>query len=215
MNVLAMAVSHNKKTGPVSATYVSQATCPPSCAFRGAGCYAEHTGPVKRVGTDRVNAGGETDPTLIALEEAAAIDRLPGTRPLRLHIVGDCPTNESAQIVSAAARRYTAKHGHPVWAYTHGWQEVDRSSWDGVSIIASCETAIGVLHANTRGYAAALVYGKGWKLGHRAFSVEDITTVIPCPEQHHDKHPRCVDCRLCFDDTKLLQRGQTIGFSFH
>src|SRR6187431_3010559 len=33
--------SGNSKTGPIPVSMTSQATCPPSCAFYGAGCYAE------------------------------------------------------------------------------------------------------------------------------------------------------------------------------
>ena len=44
--VVAVEVSGNRKLGPVSATYVSQRSCPRDCPFLGRGCYAEwgHTG---------------------------------------------------------------------------------------------------------------------------------------------------------------------------
>lgn len=38
-------ISHNRKTGPMPVTTTSADSCPPSCSFRGNGCYAE-SGPL-------------------------------------------------------------------------------------------------------------------------------------------------------------------------
>jgi hypothetical protein len=81
---------------------------------------------------------------------------VPG-RPLRLHTVGDCRTDEAARIVAAAAERYMDAGGGPVWTYTHAWRLVDRASWGRVSVLASCETPEQVELARARGYATAIV----------------------------------------------------------
>lgn len=90
----------------VSATYASQVTCPDSCPYRGAGCYAEYGNP--GIHTARLNSSGASSSEAIE-QEARAIDKLSGTRPLRLHVVGDCRTDNQAQMLAAAAERYTRR----------------------------------------------------------------------------------------------------------
>jgi hypothetical protein len=46
-----------------------------------------------------------------AREEAGIIESLPATRPLRLHVVGDCKDERSTRIVAKAAGAYRAKFG--------------------------------------------------------------------------------------------------------
>src|SRR3954468_7603539 len=143
------------KSRPVSTTSAAQWACPDTCPFMASGCYAE-SGPMAFT-TRRLNAAGENSPEAIALVEAAAIRRLSGRNPLRLHLVGDCKTDEAARIVSTAAAEHTAKHDRPVWTYTHAWREVERASWQSVSVLASCETEADVAAAVERGYATAIV----------------------------------------------------------
>jgi hypothetical protein len=55
----------------------------------------------------------EHDLVDVVRAQAAEIDRLevvPG-RPLRLHTLGDCASDEAARIVAAAAARYRARGG--------------------------------------------------------------------------------------------------------
>lgn len=183
-------------------------------------------------------------PEDIAIHEAQAIDDMevvPG-RPLRLHTVGDCKTDAAAEILSAAARRYIERGGGPVWTYTHGWRTVARESWGIVSVLASCETAQEAGLARSRGYAPSMVVERfeSWKLyelaaqpapetPHRGASSEwngvtgqrpgsadaPVTSVriLPCPQQTSGVH--CSDCRLCFNDEGLLERGTVIGFALH
>lgn len=202
--VTAVESSLNGKTGIVSATYVAQATCPSSCPFMGAGCYAEtgHAGIV--TARMRKQAKGLTI-TEIAIAEAEAIDGLTGYRPLRLHIVGDCPTDESARIVSKAAGRYSRKHGQPVWTYTHAWRTVKRASWGTVFVRASCETLADVSEAKALGYAAAIVVDEH-EGGRNAYATES-GKVTPCPEQ--TMGATCERCRLCWT------QSETIAFAAH
>lgn len=204
--VYAKELTEGRKLGPVSATYVSQASCPSACAFRGAGCYAEH-GPLAMVTTKRLNNAthGET-PEDLSREEAAAIDGLTGTRPLRLHVVGDCATDEAAQIVAAASARYTTRGGGLVWTYTHAWRTVERVSWGDVSVLASCETDADVALARDRGYATARTV-----LAHEG--AKRAGGVLPCPEQ--TRGVQCADCRLCLDDGRLREKAITISFALH
>src|SRR5579871_155626 len=172
----------NGKTGLVSATYASQASCPSDCPLRGGGCYAE-TAWVG-VHTRRLNRSPVKDPAAVAEAEAEAIDALTGDRHLRLHVVGDCPTPAAARAVSAAARRYARRGGRKVWTYTHAWRVVSRADWSGVSVLASCETPRQVADAHRRGYAAALIVGDHPADG-RAYPLAGAGgfRVVPCPEQ--------------------------------
>jgi hypothetical protein len=81
--------------------------------------------------TRRLNAWdvlqGERSPEVIAEAEAAAIRKLSGSHPLRLHTVGDCKTDQAAAIVADAAMAHTARYGQPSWTYTHAWRNVQRA----------------------------------------------------------------------------------------
>lgn len=181
---LALATAHsiNEKLGRAGTTYVEQRSCPTDCVFfDGGGCYAEDgpvgkfiTAPLNRAAllesTGITESTGVTDSldsldsldVRIAKAEADAIDALPDHEikglPLRLHTVGDCATDEAARIVAAAAERYRARGGGPVWTYTHAWRIVCREAWgQSVSVLASCETGEDVFLAHSRGYATAMV----------------------------------------------------------
>lgn len=119
--------SGNKKIGNSATTYAAQTSCPTSCPFfDGGGCYGEG-GSLGRFVTAPLNRAAQTvehDVVDVANGEATAIDKLkvkPG-QPLRLHTVGDCASDEAARIVAAAAARYRARGGGPVWTYTSSWR---------------------------------------------------------------------------------------------
>lgn len=203
----AMAVERtgNAKVGPVSVTMASQASCPSDCPWLHSGCYAE-SGP-QGIHTSRLNKSTDTDAELIARTEARAILGLSGTRPLRLHVVGDCRTSNAARILGYAVTKYM----QPVWTYTHAWRTVARDAWGRISVLASCETAAQVREAHKRGYATALVVAE--HTSDSAYTVDGIK-VVPCPQQT-GKSENCTTCRLCWDDGKLKAIGATIGFSAH
>ena len=203
----AVEASKNRKTGPCSATYSGQVTCPPDCPLMGEGCYAESG----RVGitTRRLNdAGG--DAIEVAHEEAAALDTLSGLLDLRLHVVGDCATDEAARIVSGAAERFEKRARHTdVWTYTHAWKDVKRESWGGVSVLASCHSETQVHEAMDKGYATCMTVEE---MPEKAYK-RDGVTYIPCLEQTRDTP--CVQCRLCFKDKVLRRKKLVVLFALH
>lgn len=154
--------------------------------------------------TRRLNTAAEGASVLdCARAEAREIDALPDNgRDLRLHVVGDCPTNGAAKIVAAAAARYVARGGGSVWTYTHAWRKVHRASWGSVSVLASCENLDQAREATARGYAVAMVVES--HPSDRA-QVVDGSRVIACPEQT-GRGVTCVDCRLCMNDGGLRDR---------
>jgi hypothetical protein len=207
METLAIAVplTTNRKLGFASATYAAQTSCPDTCPLRNAGCYAEH-GPTGMI-TRRLNRTPAT-PLDVARAEAEAIGTLPGLLDLRLHVVGDCATDDAAALVSAAALRRT-QPGRKVWTYTHAWRAVDRAAWDRVSVLASLEDPRLIPEARTRGYAAALIVPE--HPGDRLH--QDGQRLLPCPEQTRGR--RCTECRLCLDAERLHRDRLTITFRAH
>ena len=201
----------NAKLGNLAVTYASQATCPRDCAFFHNGCYAE-SGPVSWAVTGKLNKSTDTA-VESARAEAKGIDALPADKTLRLHVVGDCATDQTAKIVSKAGERYQsrAKLGAKVYTYTHAWRKVKRASWGKVSVLASCETIQATKEAHARGYAAALVVDQ--HSSAQSYMLEGMR-VIPCPQQTKD-NVTCESCRLCSDDQYLKSVSGVIAFEAH
>ena len=200
-------------TGNVSATSAAQESCPKTCPFYKNGCYAED-GPQGAFVTSKLNkaaAAAAASALDVAIAEAAAIDKLSGKRALRLHVVGDCATDETAEIVSAAAARHRAKAGRPVWTYTHAHVDVKRESWGNVSVLASCEKTSELAAARARGYATAVVVSE---FKTDKLYVDGGEKILPCPEMT-GRAASCEDCRLCWDDARLRAAGITIAFKAH
>lgn len=206
--VLVVPESGNTKIGELAATYVSQVTCPNTCPFRNNGCYAElgNCGNVTR----RLNRSLETDLVEIATLEAREIDALPGDRDLRVHVVGDCPTEESAVIVGAAMVRYEHRTGRRAFTYTHAWRTVPSSAWQGANVLASCESIADVQDARALGYATSMVVPE--HASPKAYSHENVR-VVPCPNQTLGR--TCEQCRLCMRTEILKEAGLTIAFDAH
>lgn len=207
--VTAVEKSANKKLEGCSCTLASQHTCPRGCPFFGNGCYAEQ-GPLGFT-TRRMNRAGVKSRARLARLEAEAIGNLSGTRPLRLHVVGDSTTRTGTKILAKAAEKYMAKHGEKVWTYTHAWRDVPRADWGPVSVLASCETQADVAAAHDRGYPAALVVPEFE--GDKAYDIGDGFKAIPCPSQTRGK--TCAECRLCLDGERLRENKLCIAFAAH
>lgn len=204
-----MEKSENAKLGPVSCTLASQHTCPRQCPFLGNGCYAEQ-GPLGFT-TRRMNRADTTDRVKLARLEALAIGELSGTRPLRLHVVGDSTTRTGTKVLAKASEKYMAKHDEKVWTYTHAWRQVPRSDWGAVSVLASCESPVDVAAAHERGYAAALVVPEF--NGDKAFDIGGGFKAIPCPNQTRGR--TCAECKLCLDGERLRENKLVIAFAAH
>ncbi len=201
--VIVVEKSSNTKTGIVSATYAPIFTCPTDCPFRDHGCYAQ-SGP-SALHLARINkaAAGKS---IVELAEAEAIGlaSLTGHRALRLHVVGDCSTDDAARIVSCACDDYMARHDQAVWSYTHAWRTVSVDSWGGVSILASCETALDVYEAFNRGYTPSVTGNVVEAAGFRS---------VICPAQVRDVN--CVRCRLCWNGASLRKSKKVVTFLPH
>lgn len=197
----------NRKLGPMSTTYAAIGSCPTSCALlKSRSCYGM-MGPVSWQWR-KLNG---TNKAAIARDEARHIDGLTGLYDLRIHTLGDCSSDQAAQIVSAAAERFMQRHGKQAFGYTHAWRDVSRRSWGEVSVLASCETPTEVRAAKRRGWATAIVVTHHQQ--DTAYWVDGIK-LVPCPEQT-GRVASCHDCRLCMRDDKLKAAGVTIAFAAH
>ena len=201
--------SNNSKIGKASQTSASQHSCPTTCPFRKAGCYAElgYAG----IHTQRLNKSGVEDVIEIAQHEAQAIRELSGELDLRIHVVGDCSTDDAARIVSEAAENHMLKHGKKAWSYTHA-HNVERKSWGEVSVLRSCEKLSQVKQANEDGYAAAMVVPEFES--EKPYNIGEGFVGIPCRNQV-DPNITCTTCRLCMNDKNLHKTKRVILFEPH
>ncbi len=108
-------VSSNAKTGPIPVTTTSADSCPPTCSFKGNGCYAE-SGPLalhwKAVSNGK--RGGTLD------ELCAKIRALPRHQLWRHNQAGDLPVSAPGQIHHAAMLKLlAANRGRRGFTYTH------------------------------------------------------------------------------------------------
>lgn len=196
------------KQGFMSCTYVSQASCPKTCPFYHAGCYAE-SGPTG-FQTAKVNKSTEQNPVTISEQEAVAILTLSGENHLRLHVVGDCTTDEGAAALAKSAAIYSARHGKKVYTYTHG--KTARSAWGDISVLASVENMTAAKDAHNRGYAPAMVVSEFKDT--KAYDLGDGFKGIPCPAQT-GRAKGCVQCGLCMNDKALFKGKKIILFEAH
>jgi hypothetical protein len=209
-SAIAVEETRNHKTGKVSVTMASQSSCPSTCPFVASGCYAE-SGPQSWT-TAKLNRSRITDPVTIAREEAKAIGTLSGTRPLRLHVVGDCTSDESARILARAVKAYKRRGNQPAWTYTHAWRDISRCSFGSISALASCESTEQVKTASAKGYAAVLVVDRFES--EKAYTTADDIKIVPCPQQT-GRTENCATCKLCWDDARLREMRVTVGFAAH
>lgn len=209
--VTVVEISGNSKTGEISATYASQITCSDDCPLKGVSCYAEQglTGFTTR----RVNRNaerGNSSPEYLAQLEATLIDSLKGKRPLRVHVVGDCSTDQTASIIGRAMVKYSNRSGQKAYTYTHSWRRVKKSSWLGASVLASCDSIDQIDQAWSRGYGCTVVLSEPHKTDKAYFINGKL--LIPCPAQTRE-NVNCEGCKLCFDADKLFQRKATVAFA--
>ena len=238
-----VAIARNPKLGPVSyeetgprrracatppyvcCTYTAiAATCPETCRFRYAGCYAE-AGFTKFLARKLDSAAVGLSPEDVILQEVREINdafgggRVPqdgarGGRDLRLHVCGDVGSAAGAGMLAKVAKRWDDRDGGAVWTPTHRWQEIPRRTWgDRISVLASVEVPQEIGLARSRGYPAVIVV-EAFPNGAKAFHLPGSRAqIIPCPAQTRPG-TTCIRCRLCLD-RDLLKIGAAIGLLTH
>lgn len=202
--------SGNAKTGPIPVSITSKESCPTSCAFFAAGCYAK-SGHLNMHWT-KVTTG--KNPHVLDFDSfISAIAALPAGQVWRHNQAGDLPgINES--IDTAALQSLTrANHGKRGFTYTHKPM--------------TPENAMAVRCANRDGFTVNLSANN---LAHadelKALNIAPVVVVVPsdhkpltftpaghrvvvCPAQQKD-HVTCATCKLC-----SLQRDVIVAFRAH
>lgn len=216
----AVEVSQNSKVGLSSGTYASQAsTCPDSCPLKPTlddkgkviktnGCYAN--GTMVAMQSAKLNQAQKQDPMEAQKQEVKAIEGLSGNLDLRVHVVGDCVDDAHARALSKAMAKHRQKKGKAAWTYTHNWRKIQAKSWQGESVLASCDSLSQVKEANKLGYSAAVIVDS---FDSPKVYTKDGIKLLPCLYQ--TKGIQCVDCRLCLNSNKLARLGLTIAFVPH
>ena len=106
--------SSNQKTGPIPVSTSPQSTCPPSCPFYGAGCYADG-GPLK-LHWSKVSAGERGVPWRSFVQSIAS---LPEGQRWRMNQAGDLPGVGNRIDAAKLAQLVQASAGKRGWTYSH------------------------------------------------------------------------------------------------
>lgn len=208
-------------------TYVSiHATCPDECLYKANGCYVDGMAGYTFVGVldQKAVRGGYGGLETIMLE-AEMLDSMYSKgiprdgwkgrgRDLRLHVSGDVSCINGARILGVSAISWRLRGGGSVWTYTHRWKDIPRAVWGWwAKPLASVERVEDIEAAEAQGYAVAITLA--YFPRDKAFTIpgRPDRRVIPCPAEV--RKTTCVECRLCFDDDRLRERGLVIGFSLH
>jgi ferredoxin-like protein FixX len=205
----------------VSATWVSQATCHDDCPLKKNGCYAEsfnagiQTHRLNREVKQKMRKNLRDTRLKLAKAEAAGIATLSGKRKLRVHVVGDCATAETAGIVGQAMVDYQARSGKKAWTYTHSWRRFGAKAWKGANVLASCERPEQVAQAKAHGYATVLIVPD--HPTNKVYNYQGVN-ILPCPAQFYnskdagDRTVTCEKCNICQSPEMLKKNNLTVGF---
>lgn len=200
--------SGNQKTGPIPVSMTSQATCPPSCSFYGAGCYAEHHWLGKH--WEKVPAKG-----LTWFSFCEEVSELPDGQLWRHNQAGDLPGVGESVDLGALKLLCSANRGRRGFTYTHK---------------KSREAIIAVRYANEHGFTVnvscdSLEEADRWRSDCPSLP---LTVVIPetetrdtflspaghrvtvCPAQTRDE-VTCASCKLC----SVASRKAIVAFRAH
>lgn len=201
--------SSNEKIGPIPATVSERKTCPPSCPFYDAGCYAG-VGPVSWH-WKKVTAGqrGDNWATLCAQVSALPVGQL-----WRHNVAGDLPGDGVTIDQKALGELVRANMKKRGFTYTHYPATAD--NLDAVRVANLHGFTIN-LSANNLEHADQLA----------ALNVAPVVTVLPehndgvklttpagrpvaiCPATYRDTN--CKECQLC----QRQDRAVIVGFPAH
>lgn len=194
----------NSKTGRSTVTYRTQDTCPTSCAFYMAGCYARG-----RIFAVPEHHGTVDDGAYTAVR--ALVNLMPAGRLMRANVSGDV-LDDTGELdrgyVDALSHVATERPDVDVFTYTHAWRQLSPDLAPNVTVNASTETAAGIEAAAAAGWPTVVTVPE-----HDPESLIGQTIagrkVVQCPAQ--TKGLTCEQCRLC----ARPNRKSTVAFVAH
>jgi hypothetical protein len=223
--------SNNRKTGPIPVTMTSAGTCPQSCAFYSAGCYAEQhlTGHHWRTLSD----GRDEGENVMGWKGfCRAVAALPAGQLWRHNEAGDLPGRGVAidpvrllelVVANAGRRGFTYTHKPMImrqWSRAgHGFTKADGAiiNRNRAAVVEANRNGFTVnLSADTIAEADALAElgPTVVTLAHDAPIKVNRTTkgrhIVVCPAEYSEK-VTCASCGLCAHAT----RKSIVGFRAH
>ncbi len=194
-------VSGNTKTGPMPVSMTGRATCPPSCAFYGNGCYAE---------TGHINIHWKKQTTLSLLEFCKEIRHIPARQLWRMNQAGDLPGHGETIDIPALQQITRANKNKRGFTYTHKYTTAE--NLDAIQAANNSGFTVN-LSANNAGHADKLadtglpvvvvVPLDAPKVSHTPKGRK----IVSCPN-HFNKRITCHRCGLC----QIKDRKYIIGF---
>ncbi len=200
--------SSNKKTGPIPVTTTESASCPPSCPFINAGCYAK-SGPLA-LHWRRVSSG-ERGTDWQGLCDF--VQSLPDQQLWRHNQAGDLPHLHGVIDHAKLAHLVVANTGRRGFTYTHhtlspeNVSMLTRANRQGFTVNASTESLDRADHAMSLGLPAVTVVRNDKPVPKRSPAGN---RVVVCPAQTRSD-VACSDCQLC----SKADRGCIVAFLAH
>jgi len=208
LNVHITPKSSNSKTGPIPVTTTERKSCPPTCSWYDAGCYASY-GPL-RLHWNKVSSGerGVPWPDFIKW-----VKELPDGTLWRHNQAGDLP-GSGTKISKAALHQLAMAASHTNgFTYTHKdyktYADVLRMAISkGFIINTSCDTLEdGVVSYKTYGLPTTVMIPPKYQ-GQTTFKYKGVK-IAQCIAEYKDTN--CKDCMLCAKaDRKVI-----VGFTPH
>jgi hypothetical protein len=205
-------VSGNGKTGPITTTRTERGSCPTTCPFYNAGCYA--TLGRERMQWDRLNrkeTGVNWD------EFVSQIRRIvPNGVLWRHNTAGDLPHNDGQidylklkQLINANKNRRGFTYSHHI-LNDHNVIALQNANGMGFTVNVSCESVDDADRVMSEHNipAVAVVHSEEKR---RFFTTTNGRKVITCPAALHPGKVTCATCGLC----QLADRKFVIAFPAH
>jgi hypothetical protein len=205
-------VSGNGKTGPITTTRTERGSCPTTCPFYNAGCYA--TLGRERMQWDRLNrkeTGVNWD------EFVTQIRRIvPNGVLWRHNTAGDLPYNDGNIDYLKLRKLIDANRGKKGFTYSHHILNehniiaLQNANMMGFTVNASCESVDDAdrVMSDHNIPAVAVVHSEE---SRRFFTTTSGRKVITCPAALHPGKVTCATCGLC----QLADRKFVIAFPAH
>lgn len=198
--------SSNAKTGPIPVSTSSQSTCPPTCGFRGNGCYAENFPLVLHW---RKVTAGKGLPWADFLDE---VSRFKAGQIWRHNQAGDLPGAGGVIDAAALKQLVRANKGKRGFTYTHypptkeNIKAIRHANKNGFAINLSADSLDEADTLAVHGLPLVTVVPLGWQggttpAGHR---------VTVCPAQRMERMT-CAVCQLC----QKSERHAIVAFEAH
>jgi hypothetical protein len=197
--------SGNRKTGPIPVTMTTRDSCPASCTFKGAGCYAEH-GPIAWQWSALDHGRNALDLDRLC----AHIRTLPGNQLWRHNVAGDLPGPGESIDPATLAAIARANRGRRGFTYTHkhttpaNIDAIRSAQGYGFTINLSANNGT---HADTLGNHGLPVVVVIPATAPKVSFTPSGRKIVQCPAENSARIT-CANCGLC----QLADRPYLIGF---